>query len=152
MGEQGREQCTILDNCSVEDFIQLITDFCTWLDGRGERDKPVIISEYGVLMPSEYLGSSEDLAERIAEGERKVVEFMQGTFDYMLHTTDPELGWTADGGRLIQRWAWFSLNVPMHYDEENDCWVGFNGWLYDWEETEDFTVFGKAYRDYSRSQ
>jgi len=144
VGEQGREQCTILDNCSVEDFVQLIADFCTWLDGRGERDKPVIISEYGVLMPSEYLGE--------IGGDQAVVDFMQGTFDYMLHTTDPELGWAADGGRLIQRWAWFSLNVPMHYDEENRRWVGFNGWLYDWEVANDFTVFGEAYRDYILSQ
>jgi len=157
VGEQGREQCTILDNCSVEDFMQLIADFCIWLNEKGERGKPVIISEYGVLMPSEYLGSSEDLVERIAEGERKIVEFMQGTFDYMLHTTDPDLGCAADGGRLIQRWAWFSLNVPpcLEYDPEDpdDCLeFGYNGWLYDWQETHSFTVFGEAYRDYILSQ
>jgi len=128
----------IVDNCDLDIFTQLITEFCTWLNERGERGKPVIISEYGVLMPSSYLD----------HGDQDVIDFMVGTFDYMLHTTDRELGWAADGGRLIQRWAWFSLNVPMHYDEENDWWVGFNGWLYDWQETHDFTVFGEAYRDY----
>jgi len=140
----------ILDNCSVDIFQELITEFCIWLNERGERDKPVIITEYGVLMPSEYLGSGDTPEVRIIDGERKVVEFMQGTFDYMLHTTHPDLGWAADGGRLIQRWAWFSLNMPLTWD--GSVPQGYNGWLYDWKDTHAFTVFGEAYRDYILSQ
>jgi len=79
-----------------------------------------------------------------------MVDFMQGTFEYMLHTTDPDLGWAADGGRLIQRRAWFSLNVPLTW--EGSMPQGSNGWLYDWQETRDFTVFGEAYRDYTLRQ
>ena len=137
---------TILDNCSVEIFQELITEFCTWLDDKGERDKPVIITEYGVLMPSEYLGSGDpdNVEERRENGGIMVVDFMQGTFEYMLHTTHPELGWAAVGGRLIQRWAWFSLNVPL---------TSYNGWLYNWQDTPPhLTVFGETYRDCILSQ
>jgi len=145
------------DNCSVPIFQQLVTEFCTWLNEKGERGKPVIITEYGVLLPSEYFSWSGTLPERIADGDRKVVEFMQGTFDYMLHTTDPVLGWAADGGRLTQRWAWFSLNMPpcLEYDPKDPDYClefGYNGWLYDWEVADDLTEFGEAYRDYILSQ
>ena len=50
-------------------------------------------------------GDPDNVEERRENGDRMVVDFMRGTFDYMLHTTDPDLGWAADGGRLIRRWA-----------------------------------------------
>jgi len=108
-------------------------------------------------MPSSYLGSGATEEEIERDGDQKVVAFMLGTFDYMLHTKDPYLGWGRDRGRLIQRWLWFSLNVPMYLecdpDHPKDCWwVGFNGWLYDWQETHNLTVFGEAYRDYVLDQ
>jgi hypothetical protein len=35
---------------------------------------------------------------------------MRGTFDYLSTATDGEIGYPADGNRLVQRWAWYSLN------------------------------------------
>jgi hypothetical protein len=124
----------IADNWNVDIFKQLLTEFCTWLVERGERDKPLIISEYGTLMPSSYMPN----------GDQDVLAFMQGTFDYMLDARDPVLGYADDEGRLVQRWLWFSLNFPS-YDESPG---GFNGALYHWDQPDQLTVFGEFYRDY----
>jgi hypothetical protein len=35
---------------------------------------------------------------------------MRGTFDFFMTATDDEIGYPADGNRLVQRWAWYSLN------------------------------------------
>ena len=127
----------IIDNCNVEAFKTLIQEFCTWLYERGERNKPVIISEYGVLMPSSYL----------PQGDQSVLDFMQGTFDYLLSARDPLLGYPADQGRLVQRWLWFSLNFPFYENTPG----GFNGALYDWRHPDRLTIFGEFYKNYLQS-
>lgn len=124
----------IVDNCNAEMFEQLIVEFRTWLYEQGDHDKPVIVSEYGTLMPSSYL----------PHGDQSVLDFMQDTFDYLLEARDPVLGYSADEGRLVQRWLWFSLNFPF-YDNTPG---GFNGALYDWQDPDQLTVFGELYRDY----
>ena len=108
------------------------------LYARGEGDKPLIISEYGVLMPSSYL----------PRGDQSVLAFMEGTFDFMLNARDPVLGYAQDENRLVQRWLWFSLNFPF-YDETPG---GFNGALYRWDQPDQLTAFGERYRDYIRRQ
>ena len=123
------------DNASVPIFEQLIWDFRQWLYERGEGHKELIISEYGVLLPSYFFPN----------GDEAVTAFMEGTFDFMLHTRDETLGCPADGGRLVQRWMWFSLNFPS-FDEMTG--VGFNGALMNWQQPDEFTYLGLSFRDY----
>jgi hypothetical protein len=105
------------DNDSLEYFVQHVEDFCRWMRDRGQRDKPLIISEYGVLMPAEY-GFSADRVNR----------YMNATFDYLLAARDDELGCPCDENRLVQRWLWYSLN-DRPWDPESG--EGFNGALFD---------------------
>jgi len=49
-------------------------------------------------MPGDY-GFPPDRAER----------FILETFEYLHTAVDPQLGYAADGHRLVQRWCWFSL-------------------------------------------
>jgi hypothetical protein len=65
---------------------------------RGQQNKPLIVSEYGILMPNDYGFPPE-----------RVRDFMLGTFRIFETTIDPDLGYPADGHRLVQRWCWFSL-------------------------------------------
>jgi hypothetical protein len=126
---------TVRDNASVEIFRQLIHEFRAWLyDQEGQRDKPVIISEYGVLMPSGYL----------EHGQESVIHFMEGTFDFLMNARDPAQGYSADEGRLVQRWMWFSLNFPCWEETEG----GFNGALYNWRDPSRPNLFGEFYRHY----
>lgn len=73
--------------------------FREWMQAKGERDKPLIISEYGILFN-----------EELGFGYSRVRDFMLATFDYLLTATDPDIGCPADGNRLVQRWAWYSLD------------------------------------------
>ncbi len=36
--------------------------------------------------------------------------YMNQTFQYMLATTDPATGYPSDDYRLVQRFAWYSVN------------------------------------------
>lgn len=119
---------SVTDNASATVFAQHVRDFRAWMVARGHRDKPLVISEYGVLMPSSYFPN----------GDQAIIDFMTSTLDWMLQTTDGSVGFLADSNRLVQRWAWFSLDHP---------WNGqlmvpgspFPGTL---------TVFGQAYKSY----
>jgi hypothetical protein len=91
-------QYTIDEHDNLTIFKQQLIDFRRWMAQRGYRDKELIVSEYGVLMYEDY-----------GFGYERVRDFMLGSFDVMLNTTDAALGLPADGNRLVQRWCWFSL-------------------------------------------
>lgn len=79
---------------------QGIVDMRQWMYDRGYDDMPLIITEFGVLMPPNFRGFENDVAAR----------FLHDMFDLLRTTTDPVIGYQADGGRLVQKWAWFSTN------------------------------------------
>ena len=125
-------------NADVSILKQLIYDFCEWMVDQGERDKELIISEYGVLFPSDYLDAGDP-----DNGDQMVIDFMTGSFDFFLSTKDTDLGLDTDEGRLVQRWLWYSLN-----ERPFPAPGGFNGSLFEWDDPTQLTIFGEAWRDY----
>jgi hypothetical protein len=115
------------DNMGI--FREQIVTFRRWMKDRGERDKPLLVSEYGILMPADY-GFSPD----------EVRDFMFATFDFFTTATDPDLGYQADGNRLVQRWAWYSLSDTVYA----------TGNLFD-PDTGQITSLGLAYGSYTSS-
>ncbi len=93
---------SIQDNDSLALFIEHIVRMRQWMKDHGQQNKPLIISEYGVLMP-EYEGFTSD----------RINEYMTATFTYLLYARDPNLGLPEDDYHLVQRWAWFALNTPQ---------------------------------------
>ena len=93
---------------------------------RGQRDKPLIVSEYSVLVPEDY-GFSTDV----------VSKFMKESFDYLLTAQDAALGYSADGNRLVQAFDWFSTADKV-YPTSN---------LFD-PETRAITPVGNAFKEY----
>ena len=71
-----------------------------WMRDRGYRHRPLVITEYGIIMPHFY-----------GFDQPRVQSFMLNTFDWLTTATDPETGYPADGNRLVQGWAWYSLYV-----------------------------------------
>lgn len=123
-------QGTVYDlqqNASVEVFRDQVTAFRVWMRDRGYRQLPLVISEYGALMPSGhgYLGWGDEAA-----GNQMVSDYLAGTFAFCLTAHDPALGYSADGDRLVQRWAWYSLNDRLPWFNGNLFGGGFNGSLY----------------------
>jgi hypothetical protein len=103
----------------------------TWMQLRGYRDRPLIITEYGILMPEIY-GYDYD----------RVRQFFLATANWLTNATDPDIGYPADGNRLVQGWAWYSLNDP--------AFEGFTSWnhLFD-PETLSITPLGLDYAAYT---
>ena len=116
------------DNADVEIFKGLVETFRQWMSDNGYRERPLYITEFGVVMWPDYVS-----AER-------VVEFMSGSIDYLLTASDPTIGYPADNNRLVQRFAWYSLADS-----------NFNGWLFD-PVTRQRTVFGDRYAAIAAAQ
>ena len=76
-----------------------ILRFRTWMKDHGQQNKELIVSEYGILFP-------EDLGYDYA----RVRDYMVATFDYFRSATSSQVGYPADGDRLVQRWNWYSLD------------------------------------------
>lgn len=126
-------------------FKAMIEDFRLWIKNQGDQDKPLIISEMGVLQPWFYLVDGTDQVDNKAYADELVEQYMVEVFDYLLNTTDATIGCPEDENRLVQRWLWFSLNGSFY--DETTCWGGFNGSLYDYE-TKKLTQFGQRFHHY----
>ncbi|MCS6845534.1 MAG: glycosyl hydrolase [Caldilineales bacterium] len=93
----------IADHDNLAIFRQQIVDFRRWMAGRGLQDKPLLVTEYGILMPEEYGFPPE-----------AVIRFMRASFDFLLEGRDPEVGMPADDYRLVQGLAWFSVGDDLY--------------------------------------
>jgi len=120
----------------MEIFSQQIRDFRMWMKDRGQQDKPLIVTEYGVLYPNKFL----DLRPT---DQGPIQRFMVDTFDFFLNTKDCSIGYADDDCRLVQRWNWYSLN-------DNTPAFTTYARLYD-PETKEMTEIGQEFRDYSQN-
>ncbi len=124
-------QYTINDHDNMTIFREQIVRFRQWMKAKGQQNKPLIVSEYGILFPEE-LGFTQERVQR----------FMLNTFDFFLNARDPDLGYPADEGRLVQQWAWFSL------DETSFEWGRTHSALYDPAQGR-LTPLGEAFAAYA---
>jgi hypothetical protein len=90
---------TIDQHDDMKIFRQQIIDFRSWMAAHGFRDKELIVSEYGLLMPVDY-----------GFDYTRVRDFMLSSFDFFLTAADNSIGLPADGNRLVQTWCWYSLS------------------------------------------
>ena len=127
------ELYSIDDHDNMDIFHEQIRAFRIWMNDHGERNKPLIVSEYGILFP-----------EDLGFDEARVEAFMLATFDYFMNTKISWLGYPADDNRLVQAWNWYSL--------DDDQFEGYNSHnhLLD-PSTKQLTALGRAYRDYTGS-
>lgn len=112
--DYGR-QYTLSQHVDVEELKQLIVELRTWMKARGYQDKPLIITEYGSLMPLWFLdddGVTQD----------DIHEFLRDAIDYLYNTTDINLGYPGDGYRLVQRAAIWSLDADNTFPDGYPQW------------------------------
>ncbi len=128
---------TIDDNDNIEIFKQLIAEFRIWMRDRGQRDKPLIITEFGVLMPPEYGFTPQ-----------RVNAFMNAAFNYLLTASSTSVGYAADANHLVQRWIWYSLNDQPYNAETGE---GYNGSLFDYRNPSVITEVGVNFRSYTNA-
>lgn len=145
--EDGEVYESDWSHIDMEIFDRQIRAFRGWMQARGEQEKPLIVSEYGVLYNHcaewKWIDSQWRCAKNFDDAE-VVVDFMQQTFDYFLNTRDCDLGYQADGCRLVQQWLWFSLDQPPDAFNPHTR-------LYD-PDTHTLTATGEAFRAYVSAQ
>jgi len=103
------------DTDDLEIFQQRIVQFRQWMRDRGYRDIPLIITEYGTLLPYYDPGSLYYDSQGSPFNEERARDFLYGTFDFLLSASNPDLGYPADENRLVQRWLWYSLDDSINY-------------------------------------
>lgn len=108
-------QYEIEDHDDLAIFEANLVAFRGWMAERGYQDWPLIVSEYGLVMPEDFGFPAENVAA-----------YMTGTFDFF-RTARNETGYPADENRLVQGWIWFMLYVSDDglrtsnlYDRPND--------------------------------
>ena len=115
------------DHADMAIFRQNIVNFRAWMAERGYADRPLVVSEYGFLMPHDFGFTPEEVAE-----------FMTESFDYFLSARN-ETGYAADDHRLVQWWFWF-----VFHDTQEEFSASF---LYD-RSAGRLTHLGEAYVAY----
>lgn len=103
----------VQNNDDIELFKQQVIAFRKWLAERGYRNTPVFLSEFGILMPEGLFRPDFNVP--------RVNAFMDASFDFLLNSTDPEIGYPSDGNRLVQRFSWYSVEDKVDH----------NGYLFD---------------------
>lgn len=95
--EQRGELWNVEDHDNLTLLEQQVRAMRQWMADHGQRDKPLWITEYGILMPEEYGFDAQ-----------RVTHYMLGSFDLLLNLRDAVLGDPNDDNRLVQRWNWYS--------------------------------------------
>ena len=87
---------------------QHLRDMRQWMADQGERDKPLIVTEFGQLIPDDGSWCYGSPLTCITQETSRIT--LQNDFNYFLTLTDTQTGYPADGNRLVQLWAWFSTD------------------------------------------
>lgn len=97
------------DLALVEEQVRLMR---AWMARHGQQNKPLYITEYGILMPAAY-----------GFDQSRVIDFLVGSYDLFNTLRDEATGFPEDDYRLVQRWVWFSTRYSLYTA----------GDLFDWE-------------------
>lgn len=119
-------------------FDRQIRAYRQWMKERGQQNKPLIVSEYGVLYPNHTIFPSGAYP---SNDPTPVVDFMLASFDYFQNTKDCEIGYLADDCLLVQAWNWFSLDIDLGYNSHGRLLTPGGAAL---------TPAGAAFSDYAR--
>lgn len=96
-------------------FAEQVEAMRSWMQDHGQRNKPLILSEYGILYP--YIFDPETQTWFLTDEEgnnfnpQRVTDFMEASFGYLELAVDGQLGYPADNNRLVQQWLWYGIEV-----------------------------------------
>jgi hypothetical protein len=108
---------------NIDHFAAQVVAMRRWMNERGERNKPLVLSEFGINLPYNYGGTCTDTVCPAnppqdypcfcdTNGQtfhpQRVANFLRDSMNYLLSAKNASLGYPADDNRLVQQWIWFS--------------------------------------------
>ncbi|NIP24915.1 MAG: hypothetical protein GWO38_14140, partial [Phycisphaerae bacterium] len=102
----------IAEHDDMNVFNEQVIAMRTWMRDNGQRNKPLILSEFSILYPYVDDGPTCWLEDEFGNcfTPQRVTNFLNSSFNYLKNPVDPNLGYPKDGNRLIQQSLWFSVN------------------------------------------
>jgi hypothetical protein len=107
MSATAGEPYEIADHGDLDVLKGHVVRFREWMAANGYGDRPLAVTEFGILLPEDY-GFPPDFVQ----------EYMRDTFTWLLTATG-ETGLAADGGRLVQVAFWYILYDDGAYPTGN---------------------------------
>ncbi len=105
----------IEDHNRIDLLQHQVVAFRQWMAAHGQRQKSLIVSEYGILMPADY-GFPPEI----------VAAYLTDSFTYFATASDAHIGNTNDDNRLVQRWCWYSTADSVYPTGNLFAWPGLN--------------------------
>ncbi|MFW6183086.1 MAG: CARDB domain-containing protein [Chloroflexota bacterium] len=128
-------------------FEQQVRDMRRWMQEKGQRNKPLIISEFSQLYVFVDYDDPVNPTQCYVQDEygncftqERVSNFLNNSFTYLETATDPNLGYPQDGNRLVQQWLWYATGVPQSETGGSSNLLNESGTA--------LTQVGTAFRDY----
>lgn len=126
MSETAGQLHEIEDHGDIQLFKNYTVAFRDWMDANGYGDRPLAVTEFGILLPEDY-GFPPEFVQ----------EYLVATYDYLLDATGPN-GLASDGGHLVQYAFWYILQDDGDYQTGNLYDRGLNI----------LTPLGEAFKQY----
>jgi hypothetical protein len=133
----------IAEHDDMNVFHEQVIAMRTWMLQHGQRNKPLILSEFSILYPYVDEGPTCYLEDEFGNcfTSQRVTNFLNSSFNYLKNAVDPNLGYPKDGNHLIQQSLWFSVN--------NQNGVGN---VSDLVRNDALTQVGQAYKSFVEAQ
>lgn len=107
MSETAGQLYEIEDHGDIELMKAHVATFRQWMAANGYGDRPLAVTEFGILLPEDY-GFPPEFVQN----------YMTEAFEYF-RTAAGDDGLAADGGRLVQYAFWYSLYDEGEYKTGN---------------------------------
>lgn len=98
-------------------FAEQVVAMRQWMKDHGQQQKPLILSEWSLLYPFADYDSPTNPTQCYLMDENgncftqaRVSTFMINSLNYLRTAADANLGYAADGNRLVQQWLWFAMH------------------------------------------
>jgi hypothetical protein len=117
------------DNWDFTNLWEQVVLLRTWMKAHGQQNKPLLTSEYGVNYPYSYFSCFDSSDETACPRELRD-RMMYPSFNAFLNQTDSTIGDSLDGNRLVQRWAWWSLDYDYGTCDSGVYYEDFGGALF----------------------
>jgi hypothetical protein len=89
------------DHGDLDIFHKNLINFRIWMKENGYQNKPLVLTEFGILLPEDFGFTSTFVANYLTQATA-----------WLMSYEDEDLGYPEDGFKLVQKFAWFSLSDP----------------------------------------